>query len=134
MPNWDWKWIIWQVIVPLAGPIIISGVVALMWRTGEPSFLINWHLIIDDLTPWALTFYSITLIGVTMNDLWPKLSAHPVLGVSLLATAFGVAIYEAFMVIWRHNDKFTPGTGVYVVAIILLGMSIYLCYKGETTT
>jgi len=130
MKNWQWKWIIWQVVAPILGPLAISAGVALLWSTGDPGFSINWQVIIDEVTPSALTFYAITLIGATMNDLWPKLSDHPVLGSSLMVTAFAVALYGAFIVIWRHNSQFTAGKPVYVVTFVLLGISIYLCHKG----
>ena len=106
---------------------------ALLWWTGDKNFAIKWSLIVEDVTPWALTFYAITLIGATMNDFWSKLPSHPVLGVALILTAFAVAIYGAFIVIWRHNSAFTPGTGVYVVTFLLLGISIGLCYRGAHT-
>ena len=119
-------------LAPIVGPIAISAIVVLAWWTGQPKFPINWHLLIDDVTPWALTFYTITLIGATMNDLWPKLSNHPVLGVSLIVVAFAVALYAAFIVIWRHGDpNFKPETSVYLVTFILLGISIVLCYNGN---
>jgi hypothetical protein len=130
MKAWQWKWIFWQVFAPIAGPILVSGLVASMWWTGQPDFSLNWRLLIDDVTPWALTFYAITLIGATMNDFWPKLPEHPVLGAALIVTALAITIYGAFIVIWRHNTHFAPGPAVYVVTFMLLGISIGLCYKG----
>jgi hypothetical protein len=130
LKNWEWSWIIWQVIVPIFGPAAISAFVVVLWWTGDPKFVVNWRLLIDDLTPWALTFYAITLIGATMKDLWPRLSVHPVLGSALLITAATIAVFESFIVIWRHNPQFTPGPPVYAVTIALLGISIYLCHKG----
>jgi hypothetical protein len=126
---WEWKWIFWQVIVPIFGPITISAAVVLAWWSGEQKFLINWHIIVD-VSPWALTFYCITLIGATMNDLWPNLSAHPALGVALIIVALAVALYASFIVIWRHDPTFSPGTSVYVVTFMLLAISIPLCHEG----
>lgn len=129
----DWKWLFWQVVAPLVGPVVISAIVAMLWWTGSPDFKIHWPLIVEDVTPWALTFYAITLIGATMDDLWPKLSGHAVLGVSLIVMALAAAIYGAFIVIWRHNSGFAPGAGVYVVTFAILVISIGLCYKGAHT-
>lgn len=133
MRTLDWKWVFWQVVAPVVGPIVISAIVAMLWWTGDKAFQINWPLIVEDVTPWALTFYAITLIGATMNDFWPKLARHPGLGVALILMAFAAAIYGAFIVIWRHNSEFTPGTGVYTVTFIILVISIGLCYKGAHT-
>ena len=65
-----------------------------------------------------------------MNDLWLDFQNRSVLILGLLATAFAVALYCAFIVIWRHDPTFVPGIGVYMVTFILLGVSIGLCYRG----
>ena len=62
----------WQVLAPVLGPILISVLVVFLWSTGQPGFQMDWSIIVD-VSPWALTFYTITLIGATMNDFWPKL-------------------------------------------------------------
>jgi hypothetical protein len=99
MKNWDWKWISWQVVVPLIGPVAVPGAMVAMWTTGDPTFQIKWSLLFDEVTPWALTFYSITLIGVTMHDFWPKISSHFGLCFGLFLTAAGVSVYEAYIII-----------------------------------
>jgi len=124
------KWIIWQVLAPIFGPMAMSVIVVLAWRSGQPQFPINWYLIVEDITPWALTFYCITLIGATMDDLWPELQQHPGLGLSLIMVALAVALYASFIVIWRHDRNFTPGVPVYVVTFLLLTLSIVLCHEG----
>ena len=126
-----WKWMIWQVIAPLGAPILISALVVFLWWTGASNFSIKWHSLFDDVTPWALIFYSITLIGATMNDFWSKLPEHPVLGVGLIALGFVVALYSALIVLWRQLDShFIPGTAVNLVTFLLLALSIGLCYTG----
>ena len=127
--SWKWDWICWQVIAPIFGPIVISAIVVLAWQSGEPKFVINWHIILD-VSPWTLTFYCITLIGASINALWPNLSDHPALVGSLMLVAIAVALYASFIVIWRHDPAFSPGTPVYIVTFILLAISIPLCYKG----
>src|ERR1700686_3489786 len=111
--TWKWKWIFWQVLAPVVGPIVISALVVILWQTGNPQFKADWRIIID-VSPWALTFYAVTLIGATMSDLWPKFSDHWVLGASLIVTAFAfsVALYASLIVIWRHGSGFVPGTPV----------------------
>ena len=71
-----WKWILWQVVVPILGPIAISIVAVVLWWTGRTDFRIHWGLIVD-ITPWALTFYAVTLIGAALNDLIPDFSRRP---------------------------------------------------------
>jgi hypothetical protein len=65
-----------------------------------------------------------------MNDIWPKFGNHKGLGLGLMGAAIGVALYGSFIVIWRHDPKFIPGTPVYLVTFLLLGVSIVLCHMG----
>jgi hypothetical protein len=128
--TWKWKWICWQVLVPILGPIVISALVVLAWQSGNPSFKADWSVVLD-VTPWALTFYTVTLIGSTMNDLWPKLGNHKGLGSSLMMVAFSVTLYASLIVIWRHDASFIPGRSVYMVTFILLGISVVLCHRAS---
>jgi hypothetical protein len=125
----DKAWFVWQVIIPLLGPVIISLVVVGAWATGNPRFTPRLEIAVD-VTPWALTFYSLTLIGSTFNEFWAKLGEHPALGVGLILNAMAVTLYASFMVIWRHDPTFTPGAPVYIVTLALLLISIWLCYTG----
>jgi hypothetical protein len=127
-----WKWIFWQVLAPILGPIVISLLAVLAYQSLDPKFIPNWRIIID-VSPWALTFYTVTLIGATMTDLWPKLGQHSMLGVSLILVAFSVAGYAALIVIFRHNSGFVPGTEVYIVTFILLGISVVLCHQASAS-
>jgi hypothetical protein len=126
--NWNRRWLFWQVFAPIVGPILISALAVLFWESIEPTFKTKWDVIID-VTPWALTFYTITLIGATMNDLWPKLGDHPTLGVSILIVGFSVGLYAALIVIRRHDPTFVPGTQGYTLTLILLILSVILCHQ-----
>src|SRR6266478_5697885 len=120
--DWKWKWIFWQVLAPILGPILISAGVVFLWSTGQPGFQMDWHIIVD-VSPWALTFYAITLIGATMNDFWHKMGDHWMLGAGLFGIATAVALYASFIVVWRHDPKFVVGTPVYTVTLFLLFLS-----------
>lgn len=124
----NWQWLIWQVAVPLAGPIVLSWLIILAWQTGNPNFTPRWSVILD-VSPWALTFYSIALLGASLNELWPKMPAHPHLGTGLILIAALVAVYTAFMVIWRHSSGFVPGRNVYFVSITLLLAAVIFCHS-----
>jgi hypothetical protein len=123
-----WKWILWQVVVPILGPIAISTVAVVLWWTGRTDFQIHWRLIVD-ITPWALTFYAVTLIGAALNDLIPDFSRRPGIGFSLILAALAVSLYAAFIVIWRHENDFSVGPRIWVATIILLAISVGLCYN-----
>ena len=129
--NWNlqWKWIIWQVAVPILSPIGMSVIFVYLWESGQPGFVIRWPIIID-ISPWALIFYSMTLIGAAMHDFSPKFPDHQALGYSLIATAIAVVLYAGFIVIWRHDPKWNPGVAVYSVTGGLLLASIGLCHQG----
>jgi hypothetical protein len=126
--NWKWKWLSWQVLAPLLGPIVVSYFVALLWETGDQNFHMNLKVIID-VTPWALTFFTMALIGSGFNDVWGDLAKRQATAAFLVVDAVAVLIYAAFIVIWRHNEKFEPGTAVYALTLILLGTSIVVCHE-----
>jgi len=65
-----------------------------------------------------------------MNELWPKLPTNPVLGLSLIMTAVAVALYAAFVVVWRHDAQWKPGRSVYLVTVLLLLITVYLSHEG----
>ncbi len=54
---------------------------------------------------------------------------HPFIGGNLIGFASVLAIYSAFMVIWRHNSAFTPGRNVYLFTGLLLVTAILLCHS-----
>lgn len=125
---WKWRWVGFQVAVPLLGPIVVSAIVALVWETGQPAFHMDVKVIFD-VTPWALIFFTMALLGSGFNDIWADLGNHRVLAIFLVVDVFAVLLYASFIVIWRHNSAFVPGNGVYVVTIILLAASIMLCHS-----
>lgn len=124
------KWVVWQVGAPLLGPVIVSAVVVFFWWTLDDGFHFEWAPIWEDVTPWALTFYAITLIGATMDDFLPKWQEHKVLGWGMIAVGAASAIYSAMLVLARINLHTKPGTGVYVATFILVIISIGVCYRG----
>jgi hypothetical protein len=126
--EWKWKWLSWQVLAPLIGPIAVSFVVALLWETGQPNFHMNWKVIID-VTPWALTFFTMALLGSGFNDIWRDLGQQQATAAFLVVDAIAVLIYASFIVIWRHSPNFEPGTGVYVLTLILLASSVVVCHE-----
>jgi hypothetical protein len=69
------------------------------------------------------------LIGGGFYDVWADWSIRPALSISLLLVAFVVLIYASFIVIWRHDPAFVPGTGVYILALILLAATVAVCHE-----
>jgi hypothetical protein len=114
--------------MPLAGPIVISAIAATLWWSGRPDFHLNWRVIID-VTPWALIFYCITLIGAALNDLVPEFSERPGIGVGLIIAALAVSLYGGFIVIWRHDEPFTIPISVWITTFVFLAISIGLCHS-----
>jgi len=110
--GWKWQWLTLQVILPLIGPIAVSFVVALLWQTGQPKFQIDTGVIVD-ITPWAMTFFAVALIGGGFHDIWLALALHRALFIFLLVDAAAVLIYASFIVIWRHQTGWVPPPSVY---------------------
>ena len=70
--TWKWRWILFQVAVPLLGPIVVSALVAAGWETGQPTFHMDMKVIFD-VTPWALIFFTMALLGSGFYDVWADL-------------------------------------------------------------
>lgn len=124
------KWLLWQVLLPIAGPVILAGLIVMGWASGDENFVPNYSIVLD-VSPWALTFYALTLIGSTLHVFWRKLSEHPGIGAALIGVAFAVGVYASFIVIWRHDPNFVPGASVYYVTVFLLFASVALCHWGQ---
>lgn len=123
----DWKWIWWQVGLPLVMPIAMAFLFALLWGSLSPDFTLRFEVLID-LTPWALATYALALIGSTFRTFWGRLDSERVLGFALLAVAIIDIIYYAFMVIRRHDPGFQVTANAYYVTAFLVVASIILCY------
>jgi hypothetical protein len=124
----DWRWLSFQVGVPLVLPALLSAMCVLAWESLDPTFVPDWRLVID-LTPWAIAVYSLTLIGSTFDRAWGKVGAGPL---SLLWIVAGLnAIYYAFLVIRRHDPQFVVHQGAYFVTGVLMVVSILICYRAR---
>jgi hypothetical protein len=126
--NWKWLWL--QVLFPILVPIVFPALCVLFWKSGQPSFAINWSAILD-VGPWALIFFSLTLIGGTTHEYWGKISKNRSLTVGLGGVTLAVAIYAAFIVIWKDTNQASPEAGQYTVTIPLLFATILLCHESS---
>jgi hypothetical protein len=130
MKKFDWKWLRWQVGLPLGAPILLSMIFVYFWWTLDPNFTPASSVVID-LTPWALATYVLTLIGTTIRAFGNRWTEQPKLGVALACVAFADTVYYAFMVIQRHNASFAPSPSVYYTMVILVFAAIILCYRAR---
>ena len=122
------QWLLWQVGIPLGGPIALSWLIVLLWQTGMPDFVPQWSIVLDA-SPWTLTFYALALIGAALNELWPRISTQKFLGGLLIGFASVSQIFAAFLVIWRHDVAYIPNRNVYLCAAGLLIGAITLSHK-----
>ncbi len=120
------SWLAWEVLVPIGVPIVMTMVIDLMQQTGPhpPPFSLE---VLVDLTPWTLTFFSLTLIAHSLRRLWPHIEAQKVPFVAIIGVAFVVALYAGFIVQWRH-ETWKPDLRVYSVAAILTLVSVWFCH------
>lgn len=124
----NYRWIWWQVVVPVIGPIALGAAFIALWSTGARGFVPDYANALANMSPWGLTFYSIALLGSTLNTFWPKLRDHPGLGIAMIVDALAVCVYAGFIAVWRHDSAFVPGAEVYTVTIILLAITIVTCH------
>lgn len=128
-PNWNW--LAWQVGIPLGGPVLLSAVFVALWWTLKTGFAPQWPIILD-ITPWAMTFYVLTLIATALRELWPHYATHPALFIWLAILAALIIAYYAFMVIVRHEETFVPAASVYIVTTVLLVTAVFLCHQANS--
>ena len=120
------RWHVFQVVLPIGGPILLSLIFVGFERAGRPEFEPSLAVIVD-LTPRALTFYTLALICVTLSDFWPHISRHKVVGASTVFIGALVSALYAKIVVWRHDAAYEPSGGAFVVASILTLAAIYFC-------
>ena len=124
----DWRWLGFQVGVPLLLPALLSALFVLAWKSLDASFVPDWRLVVD-LTPWAIAVYSLTLIGGAFDRAWGRLDRGPL---SLLwLCAFANAVYYSFLVIRRHDPQFMVHAGAYYVTAMLMVLSVIICYRAR---
>jgi hypothetical protein len=127
--RWKWSWLSWQVLSPLVGPIAVSFVAALLLKTMQHDVSLNRDVIVD-VTPWALIFFTLALLGGGFNDVWPTLGRHKILFGFLVVEAVVVLMYVETTVSWRlQHPGVAPDVGVWVAAFIMLVASILLCHE-----
>jgi hypothetical protein len=127
--TWKWPWLIWQVLSPLLGPIVVSLFAALLLKTMQHDVPLNRDVIVD-VTPWALIFFTLALLGGGFHDIWPTLGTHKILFGFLLVETLAVFMYVETTVTWRlQHPGVVPDEGVWVAAFIMLISSIVICHE-----
>lgn len=134
--TWKWHWLGWEVLFPLALPIIMSAAFVLLWEVG-PSPVHFSLAVVFDLTPWTLSFFAITLLAGALRRLQmqaaqsptgaPQISLQPVFWL-LIVQAFLSAVVFAFFVIWRHSPHYEPTPAAYSLSIAIVAAAIRTCH------
>jgi hypothetical protein len=124
------SWIIWEVAVPLALPVIISLVVVGMSATGPSPQPISFEAAID-LAPWTLCFFAFTLLASSMRRIWPHFSAHPTVSISMIVMMLLVALYGGMLVSWHQVPTFKPAAANYLVSGVLTILAIWRCHESS---
>ena len=133
-PKWQWlmspksRWFLWNFAAPVFGPIVLSGLFVILWMPLKKNFTPDFGIIVD-VTPWAITFYTITLIGSTVDVVWEVISKQIGKAVGLVVIVLAVLVYTSNTIIRRHDTDFVLGPEVYIVPLIFMGLAVYLCYK-----
>jgi hypothetical protein len=88
--HWKWKWLGLQVGLPLSGPILLSLVIAGGVKTLQPDVPLSRDVIVD-VTPWALIFFTMALLGGGIHDYWSA-AARPPVAVIIILFVVGAAV------------------------------------------
>lgn len=125
MMRLDLRWMWFQVCVPLVLPVLLAALFAAGWWTLEEDFSLNIR-VIADVTPWALSTYSLVLIGGTFERRWSDID-RTALSWLWCMTAANI-VYYGLMIIKRHQSPVVP-EGAYFVSGVLMVASIIICYR-----
>jgi len=120
------RWFVVQVAIPLLGPVLLSALFAFAWATGQPAFSPRLE-IIADITPSALTFYSLALLSITLSGFWHKVQDSPFVTLTAILVAVLVAVYYSFTIVWRHAQDYAPTAETYYVTLVLTAVTIIIC-------
>jgi drug/metabolite transporter (DMT)-like permease len=120
-----WRWLVIQVAIPLIGPVALSALFAFAWSTGQPGFSPDPRIILD-ITPTALTFYSLALLSITLAGFWQHMSTNALVGTAALIVGCLVAVYYSFTVVWRHAEDYVPTAETFYVTVVLTVVTIVI--------
>lgn len=124
----QWAWLFWNVFIPTVGPPLFTLAIVGLWMTGDPQTTLDIKKIVADLSPWALCFYALTLIGSSYNELGTLRDAHKTLVSSMLVVGAVALIYAVFNALWRVNGKDVAHAPVYYVTAVLWFFSVVVCH------
>jgi hypothetical protein len=124
----QWGWLVWNVLVPTVGPPLLTLLILSLWMTGDLQTKLDLKEVLADLTPWALCFYALTLIGSSLYELGGRVGSHLELGGSMVLVGFLVLIYAVLTVLWRVMGKDANHLSVYVVTGVLWLAAVALCH------
>lgn len=123
-------WVLWEVIVPLGMPVVISLVVVFMSATGPSPSPISLEAAID-LAPWTLCFFAFTLLASSMRKIWPKSQQYPKITLWMLVMMFPVALYAGFLVSWHQDAAFKPTAVNYLISVLLTAAAVWRCHASS---
>lgn len=125
--TWKWHWIAWEVFFPLGMPVLMAGLVMILWATGPMPLPLAWSVVID-ITPWTLTFFAVTLLSTSLRRSRANEAVRDGLFWVLLLQAAISAFYFSCFVIWRHVHNYNPGVGAYFLSTILALSAVRTCH------
>jgi hypothetical protein len=123
-----WRWLSWNALIPTFGPTLFSLLVIGMWKTGDPSTELNLTRVAD-LTPWALCFFALTLIGSSYSDLDRSLkNAYPTIVGWMLAVGAGALLYASVISLLKLKGFDVARAPVYYVTGALWIGAVTVCH------
>ncbi|MFU7529093.1 hypothetical protein [Qipengyuania sp. ASV99] len=121
------RWLMWNFLAPLAGPLAVSMLFMLAWKLGEPEFEISIARWLD-ISPWALVTYTVTLIGSNFDDYFRAEKPFDSLVIQSGLCLLAIVVFGAFITIWAQDPDWKPTARIYIPTVILLVASVRVCY------
>ena len=125
----EWGWLFWSVLVPTMGPPFFTLLVFGAWMTFATQAKPDIKSIVADLSPWALCFFGLTLIGASINEMgFKRFAEHRALGVSMAVVGIAALGYAVLLALFRAMGKDVAHAPVYYVTFVLWALAVVLCH------
>lgn len=122
----NWPWLLTDVCLPLGIPIIVGLLFVGMTWLAELPFIPKPGLVVTELTPWTLCFFSLTILAASLRRVSGAGFAYWNVLV-WLAIAI-ISVFSAILTIARSSDGWHPGIRPYSASILLTCLAIYLAH------
>lgn len=123
-------WLGLEVALPLGIPVAIGIIVIGFTFLAGDDGPIEWHWTIEELTPWTLCFFSMTILSAALRRLYNEKAQARWLVLTLLLLML-VSGFAGVLTYMHHKPEWKPGFRPYSGAILFTLISVWMSHARE---